>query len=45
MATSEVFQHLIARADEHDLFADLEKLTTAVAVMPRATRPHQEALF
>jgi DNA polymerase III subunit epsilon len=45
MATFEVFQRLIARADEYDLFANLEKLTTAVAVMPRATRPHQEALF
>jgi DNA polymerase-3 subunit epsilon len=45
VVTLEVFRHLAARADEAALFADLDELTRATALRPRATMPHQEALF
>jgi len=44
-ATAEVFGYLISHADETGLFPDLHKLTAAVALVPRATRPQQDALF
>jgi DNA polymerase III epsilon subunit-like protein len=44
-ATVAVFRHLITRAEQFDLYADLHALASAAALTPRAIMPRQETLF
>jgi DNA polymerase-3 subunit epsilon len=44
-ATTEMFRRLLAQANQTDLYADLGQLTKAIALVPRASRPQQDALF
>lgn len=45
VATAEVLRRLLARVDQDGIYADLGHLVKAVALVPRATRPQQDALF